>query len=103
MDLISIVYYVGVFLGYTVWMFYLYWMKHDKNPTISFDRKYLIPWIFATIIAAFQLIIELIIEMPIVSYPDLMSAFIAGLSVYIFIQEFMKGILKNPRVDYFNT
>lgn len=95
-------YYVGVFVGYTFWSFYMYWLKHDQDPSIAFDRKYLHTWFMTTIIAVAQLLMELMTVQPIVLYSDAFQAFVAGFALYFFIQEFIKGILKNPRTDYFN-
>jgi len=102
LDLISIVYWFGVFLGYTLWAFYLYWVKSNKDPTIVFNMKYLHTWFVTTLIAVLQLAAELAMGNPFVSYPDLITAFIAGFTVYFAIQEVIKGILKIEQIDYFN-
>jgi hypothetical protein len=99
-NLINLMYYFGVFLGYTIWMFYLYWEKNKSNPT-PFDKKYLVPWIITTLIAVLQLVLELA-NAVIPIFEDPVSAFIAGFTVYLSIQEIIKGALKYPKIDYFN-
>lgn len=101
LDLISIVYWFGVFLGYTLWAYFLYWRKNQNNP-IAFDMKYLHTWVVTTLIAVLQLAAELAMGNSFVSYPDLITAFIAGFTVYFAIQEVIKGILKTNKIDYFN-
>ena len=101
MDYISVAYYTGLFLGLTVWMFYLYWIKHEGNPIILFDKKYLVPFFISLLIAAFQIVLELIGNLPVIAFADPWTAFLAGFAIYAAIQEFIKGILKNPKIDYF--
>lgn len=101
MDYVSVAYYIGLFLGLIVWMFYLYWVKHSGNPAIVFDKKYLTPFIMSVIIAAFQIALELMGNLPVIAFADPWTAFLAGFAIYVAIQEFLKGILKYPAIDYF--
>jgi len=102
MPYISVAYYTGLFLGLFIWMFYLYWIKHEGNPMIVFDKKYLVPFAISVLIAVFELLFEMIISAPIVAYPDVLTAFMAGFAIYVAIQEVWKGILKYPSINYFN-
>jgi hypothetical protein len=100
--LISVSYYTGLFLGLIVWMFYLYWIKHEGNPIILFDKKYLVPFFMSVLIAAFQIALELMLGgVPLIPFENELSAFMAGFAIYIAIQEIWKGILKYPRINYF--
>lgn len=98
----AIFYYTGLFVGLFTWMFYLYWVKHSGNPTIVFDKKYLVPLIMSILIAAIQLALELMVTLPVINFETAQAAFIAGFAIYVAIQEIWKGILKNPKIDYFN-
>jgi hypothetical protein len=77
LDWISVTYFIGVFLGYTLWAFYLFWLKHNKDSTIVFGRKYFYTWLFTTLLAVGQLALELIGNPPVVAYPDVMQACLA--------------------------
>ena len=98
----AIFYYTGLFVGLFTWMFYLYWVKHSGDPTIVFDKKYLVPLIMSILIAAFQLALELMATLPVINFDTAQAAFIAGFAIYVAIQEIWKGILKYPRINYFN-
>lgn len=98
----AIFYYTGLFVGLFTWMFYLYWVKHSGNPTIVFDKKYLVPLIMSILIAAIQLALELMVTLPVINFETAQAAFIAGFAIYVAIQEIWKGILKYPRINYFN-
>lgn len=98
----AIFYYTGLFVGLFTWMFYLYWVKHSGNPTIVFDKKYLVPLIMSILIAAIQLALELMVTLPVINFDTAQAAFIAGFAIYVAIQEIWKGILKYPRINYFN-
>jgi len=102
MDLISVAYYTGLFAGLIIWMFYLYWIKHSGNSMIIFDKKYLVPFFISALIAAFQLALELTSNLPVIAFADPWTAFIAGFTIYVAIQEIWKGILKYPKINYFN-
>lgn len=102
MDYISVAYYTGLFLGLIVWMFYLYWIKHEGNPIILFDKKYLVPFAISVLIAIIQIVLELMSSLPLIIFADPYTAFMAGFTIYVAIQEIWKGILKYPRIDYFN-
>ena len=96
--IIAIAYWFGVFLGYTLWAYFLYWLKNQGNPQ-AFDMKYLHTWFVTTLFAVLQLAAELAMGNPFVSYPDVITAFIAGFTVYFAIQEVIKGILKTEKID----
>ena len=103
MDLYTyIAYYTGLFAGLFIWMFYLYWIKHEGNPIIVFDKKYLVPFFMSMLIAVFQLALEQMNTLVIIDYPNPLTAFIAGFAIFVAIQEIWKGILKYPRINYFN-
>ena len=102
MDYISVAYYIGLFLGLIVWMFYTYWVKHEGNPAIVFDKKYLVPFFISVLLAAFQIALELMGNLPVIAFADPWTAFWAGFAIYMAIQEILKGALKYPRINYFN-
>ena len=102
MDYISVAYYIGLFLGLIAWMFYLYWVKHSGNPAIVFDKKYLVPFFMSVLLAAFQIALELMGNLPVIAFVDPWTAFMAGFAIYVAIQEIIKGALKSPQIDYFN-
>lgn len=101
MEMISISYYTGLVIGLIVWMYFLYWTKHGRDPTIAFDKKYLVPFIFSVIIAVFQLLLELSLQAPAIAFADPTQAFIAGFTVYVAIQEIIKGFMNTSQVNYF--
>lgn len=101
MDYISVAYYAGLFAGLIIWMYYLYWVKHSGNPIILFDKKYLTPFIISVLIAIVQIVLELAGNPPVIAFVDPWTAFLAGFAIYVAIQEFIKGALKYPRIDYF--
>lgn len=102
MGLYDMYYYIGLFAGLIIWMFYLYWVKHKGNPAIVFDKKYLVPFFTSLLIAAFQIALDLMGTPVMINYPNPLEAFMAGFIIYVAIQEFIKGALKYPRIDYFN-
>lgn len=102
MGLYDMYYYIGLFAGLTIWMFYLYWVKHEGNPAILFDKKYLVPFFASLLIAAFQIALELMNGAPLIDFVSIQDAFMAGFVIYVAIQELIKGALKYPRINYFN-
>jgi hypothetical protein len=40
-------------------------------------------------------------NLPVIAFADPWTAFLAGFAIYVAIQEFIKGFLKNPKIDYF--
>ena len=95
-------YYTGVFLGLLVWMFFLYWVKSNRNPDIAFDKKYLVPFFISVVVAAFQLALELLNNPPVIAFAEPLMAFIAGFTMFVAIQEIIKGILNTEQVNYFD-
>ena len=102
MGLYDMYYYIGLFAGLTIWMFYLYWVKHEGNPAILFDKKYLVPFFASLLIAAFQIALDLMGAPVMTEFVDPWTAFMAGFTIYVAIQELIKGALKYPRINYFN-
>lgn len=98
---VEIAYYAGLIIGLTLWMFYEYWRKMQSVPGLPFDKKYLVPWVISVIIAILELVSKLLGNPPLIPYNDPWQAFLAGVAVYFTIQEVLKGILKNPKIDFF--
>lgn len=83
-------------------MMYQYWLKHDKNPTIAFDKKYLVPLLIAVVLSIIQLLLEVGgMSIPI-EFNSPLEAFWAGFVFWAGVQEIIKVILKLPQIDYFN-
>lgn len=95
-------YFVGVVCGLVFMMVYQYWLKHNKDPNLAFDKKYLVPFFVSLIVAVFQVVLEMTgLTVPIFDNP--LQAFIAGFILWAGVQEILKAILKLDRIDFFST
>jgi len=96
-------YYMGTVCGLAFMMIFLYWIKHNKDSTILFDKKYLVPFLITLIIAVVQLVLE-IYGMPLpVTFASPLEAFYYAFMFYAGVQEALKALLKWNKIDFFNT
>jgi len=96
-------YYFGVVCGLIFMMVYQYWLKHNKDPNLAFDTRYLVPFLITLVLSVIQLILE-VFGMPAPTpFNSPLEAFWAGFIVWAGVQEILKAILKLPKIDFFNT
>lgn len=95
-------YYFGVVAGLVFMMVYQYWLKHNKDPNLAFDKKYLVPFFVSLVIAVLQVIFEMA-GLPAPAFASPLDAFIAGFVFWAGVQEILKAILKLDRIDFFST
>jgi hypothetical protein len=96
-------YYLGVVGGLLFMSYYQYWLKHNKDPNLAFDKKYLVPFLVALGLSVIQLLLEVAGLPAPALFASPLEAFWAGFIVWAGVQEILKAILKLPSIDFFNT